>query len=86
MEKKIIIKAGSRGHELIKSIKENKEATTKRMMERMPPKIIRDEIEKMVVKTARINEGRLNESDFRLGMYAMWSVLYSKKMIATKPI
>ncbi len=76
--KTIKIKEGSKGHEILLEMKKAKETKNERIKSEAPPKEIIDYIFSKTEETVKINDGRLNGEDFRLGMLCMWQHLNKK--------
>jgi hypothetical protein len=77
MSKKVI-KVGPAGAMFIKHLKKQMQDTKERMEKNFPPKEISDFIKQKTDEVNELNKGKLNKSDFALGMICMWHHLKDK--------
>lgn len=82
--KKIEIKVGSKAEKILNELLERKKAIKEGLMERLPPKEVRDFIREKTKQTAELNKHNdtFDRASYRLGMYSMWDYMYHNKMIA----
>lgn len=75
---RIIVKQGSKGHELVKKMQENKKLMQERQAKKMPPKEILDFVNTKTEDTFKLNKGNIDKQSFMLGMISMWAYLKNK--------